>query len=129
MQNPYKIPELVSLTTQDINDAEPITTSLKIAEMFEKQHKHVEDCREVFEHLLQMVSEEKTNKNNENNQPKSRPISKDFFFKELDYIDDRIRSWSIRRFWEWMLKKLKSLFLGMDDREIYERVKGHFFGS
>ena len=92
MQNPYKTPELVSLTTQDITGAEPITTSLKIAEMFEKQHKHVlEDCREVFEHLRQMAAEEKTDKNNENNQPKSRPISKDFFFKEIDYIDDRNR--------------------------------------
>jgi len=91
MQNPYKTPELVSLTTQDITGAEPITTSLKIAEMFEKQHKHVlEDCREIFDHLRQMCAEE-TNENEQNNQPKSRPISKDFFFKELDYIDDRNR--------------------------------------
>ena len=91
MQNPYKTPELVSLTTQDITGAEPITTSLKIAEMFEKQHKHVlEDCREIFDHLRQMCAEE-TNENEQNNQPKSRLISKDFFFKELDYIDDRNR--------------------------------------
>lgn len=48
MQNPNKLPELVSLTTQDINDAEPITTSLKIAEMFEKNHQHVlRDCDDV----------------------------------------------------------------------------------
>jgi len=92
MQNPYKTPELVSLTTQDITGAEPITTSLKIAEMFEKQHNNVlRDCREVFEHLLQISEEEKTNKSNENNKLKFEPISKDFFFKELDYIDDRNR--------------------------------------
>jgi len=54
--------------------------------MFEKQHNNVlRDCREVFEHLLQISAEEKTNKNNENNQLKFEPISKDFFFKELDY--------------------------------------------
>lgn len=49
--------DLVQLTTQDVSKAIPITTSLIIAEKFEKRHDHVlRDIRELYQRLKETLS-------------------------------------------------------------------------